>query len=272
MQKENHILITRTIQLFKNNSTTLTTYILDGKKKRGVVLICPGGGYQHVSPREGEPIALKFAQAGYHAFVLNYSVAPVRFPQQLLDGIRAIDIIIENSEEWCMDVDKITFCGFSAGGHLATILTLYHTNPNHFQGLPIPKIKPKGLILSYPVITSTKYAHQNSFINLLGDAYSNEKDLFSMEKHVNESFPQTFIWHTFEDKSVPIENTLLFVQALREKNIPFELHTYPKGNHGLALATKETAVREEQIIPHVAKWIGICIDWLNEIMEEENDF
>jgi len=269
---------------------TLTTYIIDGKTgskhsllsgsrenvckdgskdamiKRPAVLVLPGGGYAFTSPREAEPIALQFNEAGYHAFVLNYSVAPARHPQPLLDVSRAMCIIRENAEEWGIYPDKIAVCGFSAGGHLAACLGVHWDKQflENVEGIEIGKNRPDALILCYPVITSGEYAHRGSFINLLGENPNSELLYeMSLEHHVSEKTPPAFIWHTFADAGVPVENSLLFAQALREKNIPFELHIYPEGVHGLSLAAEETSNgRPELVSPHVASWIRLCKEWL----------
>lgn len=244
---------------------TLDTYILKGNIKRGAVLICPGGGYSFISPREAEPIAIKFNAAGFHAFVLNYSVAPNKHPQSLLDASRAMCIIRENSVEWSIDASKIAVCGFSAGGHLAANLGV-HWDKDYLKNIPgiTPGTNnPNALILCYPVITSGKYAHTDSISNLLGVDYDKSlENQMSLELNVSQRTPPTFLWHTFEDNSVPVENSMLFAQALRSKNIPFELHIFPEGPHGLSLATEETTENGNRVYPNVAIWIKLCITWL----------
>ncbi|MEN8906266.1 MAG: alpha/beta hydrolase [Clostridiales bacterium] len=244
---------------------TMTTYMLSGEKKRGTVLVLPGGGYSHTSPREAEPIAIKFNEAGYHAVVLYYSVAPRRYPQQVLDCARALTIILEKANEWKIDTKKIYVNGFSAGGHLAaSISNLYKESwIREQQGVKIGKLVLKGSILAYPVITGLEFRHEGSFINLLGeDATADEREQLSMEGLVNAQTPPTFIWHTFEDMAVPLENTLLYAMALRKMTIPFELHIYPKGGHGLSLATAETAIEACHINKQAATWIDLCIGWM----------
>ncbi|SHH49938.1 alpha/beta hydrolase [Clostridium grantii] len=249
---------------------TLDTYILDGEKKRPAVLICAGGGYGFTSEREKEPIAMKFNSAGFHAFILNYSVAPRKHPQPLLDTSRAMCIIRENADQWKIDSEKIAVCGFSAGGHLAASLGV-HFEKNYLFDTPLIKKelnKPNALILAYPVITSGEFAHRGSFDNLLGLEASEEiLEEMSLEKQVNDKVPPTFIWHTFEDTAVPVENTLLFARELRKNNVPFELHIYPEGGHGLSLAIEETANDDTQVIPHVATWIELCTQWLENLMK-----
>ena len=251
---------------------TLDTYILKGDKNRGAVLICPGGGYGFTSPREAEPIALKFNAAGFHAFVVYYSVAPNRHPQQIMDVSRAMCILRENSQEWKIDADKIGIVGFSAGAHLVANLGV-HWDKYYLKDVPGIKLgmnKPNALILGYPVITSGIYAHRGSFDNLLGD--NADKQLLqemSLELNVSEETPPTFLWHTFSDDLVPVENSLLFAQALRKKKVPFELHIYPEGPHGLSLANEETEEGDIGLYPNVATWMKLCITWLNNLFLEK---
>lgn len=271
-------MINKTIKIWEDNSLeskegvfepTLETFILAEDKKRGAVLICPGGGYEYTSEREAEPIALQFNSAGFHAFVLDYSVAPNKHPQPLLDLSRAICIIRENADEWKVDSQKVAVCGFSAGGHLVASLGVHWEKPYlDVPGIEIGMNKPNALILSYPVITAGEFAHQGSFNNLLGAEPDVEllKEM-SLETQVNEKLPPTFIWHTLEDISVPVENSLLFVQQMRKKKVPFEFHLYPKGPHGLSLATEETDNGQMGTYPHVATWMKLCIEWLEEVFK-----
>lgn len=246
---------------------TLTTYLIDTPegllvKERPLVVICPGGGYNHISVREGEFLALQFAAFGYHAAVLRYSVSPAVYPTQLLELAKAVAFLREHVKEWHIQKDKILIQGSSAGGHLAASLgcfwkeellrdTLGVTNAEMFR--------PNGLILSYPVITSGEFAHRDSFIKLLGDRYEELRDKMSLENQVNEDMPKTFLWHTFEDQAVPVENSLLFMQALRKSNIHFEGHIYPSGGHGLGMGNELTCSEGgKELQPEVSTWISLA--------------
>ncbi|MBC8059096.1 MAG: alpha/beta hydrolase [Clostridiaceae bacterium] len=250
----------------------LTAYILDNSeqvsllRKNKAVLICPGGGYGFVSERESEPVALAFLAEGVNAFVLNYEVAPaVKHPQPILDVSRAMCLIRENAEKWNIDTNKIALCGFSAGGHLAASLGVFWREKYIQESLGIEEgmNKPNALILCYPVISCLEeIAHRESFYNLLG--HNQEEEIYesmSLENHINKDTPPTFIWHTFDDCSVPVENSLLFARGLRKHNIPFEMHIFPKGVHGLSLCDERTGNNAELINPYVAKWFKMCIDW-----------
>ena len=240
----------------------MSTYILDGNQNRGAVLVLPGGGYSGTSAREAEQIAIKFNSAGFHSFVLYYSCAPRRHPQPLKDVTRAMCIIRQNAGSWKLDPAKIAVCGFSAGGHLAASIGVHFDKPylKSVPGYEVGINRPDALILSYPVISSGHKKHSGSFKNLLGpDAPDSLIEEMSLEKQITAETPTAFIWHTFSDASVPVENSMLFAMGLREHNIPFELHVYPEGSHGLSLATKEVCPEDH---PHVATWIDLCREWL----------
>lgn len=250
---------------------TLATYLLSGPRARGAVLVCPGGAYLGTSDREAEAVALQYNAAGYHAFVLYYSVVPRRHPQPLLDLSRSLTIIRTHAEEWHIDPERIAVCGFSAGGHLTASLGVFWKQP-YLQEAPgiVPGFnRPNALILNYPVISSGPHGHQDSFTNLLGpDADEAKRHEFSLEHHVNADTPPTFLWHTFNDEPVPVENSLLFAQSLRKQQIPFELHIYPDGPHGLSLATAETATEVDAFInPHCASWNKLSIEWLGLVWQ-----
>ena len=234
----------------------LERYPAQGDTPRGAVLICPGGGYANRAPHEGEPVARRFNQAGLHAFVVQYRVAPHRHPAPLLDASRAVRIIRANAAIWQVDADHIGILGFSAGGHLAASLGVHFADPVLDTGDALATIpcRPDALILCYPVISSGAHSHAGSFDNLLGeDAPDSLRVKMSAELQVSASTPPAFLWHTFEDAGVPVENSLLFGQALRRFGTPFELHVYPHGKHGLGLAPED---------PHVATWMDLCCGWL----------
>ncbi len=254
---------------------TLTTYVLDEAlrpetpRKRPAILICPGGGYAFCSPREAEPIAIRFNAAGYHAFVLDYSVDPCVFPTALEEVSNSLKIIRENADKWNVDPDKIAVCGFSAGGHLtASIGTLWNTEES--IKCADKSNKPNALILSYPVISSGEKAHRGSFDHLLGDK-KDDKDMLeylSLENRVSKDTPPTFIWHTMEDGAVPVENSLMFANALQKNGIPYEMHIFTRGIHGLSTVDKETVSRE-LLDPHTAKWINLATEWLDNIFDTD---
>ena len=236
-------------------------------KKRPCIVICPGGGYGGISSREGEPIAWKFLEGGYNAFVVTYSVAPYRFPQQLREIAAVMELIYQNADKWLCDVTKIAIMGFSAGGHLAA----HYSNMYNCQEVRelFPESKPvQATILGYPVITSDlAYANTGTFKNLLGE-YPEESDIrFSCETMVSEQTPPAFLWHTAADELVPVENSMLYAGALSRYKIPFELHIYPFGRHGLATVNELTC--DENWVDTRAKrarvWMESVTGWLKTI-------
>ncbi|MDR2938843.1 MAG: alpha/beta hydrolase [Clostridiales bacterium] len=256
----------------------LFTYLLSsspeiGIEKRPLVIICPGGGYILTSDRESEPVAMRFLAMGMHAFVLRYSVEPARFPVALSQLAKSVALARENAELWHIDPDKIVVMGFSAGGHLAASLGVFWGESflHSVTGLSAGQIKPNGMALCYPVLTASEYCHAGSFEALLGEASGDpeKRDRVSVEKQANPQTPPAFIWHTYEDLSVPVENSLLMMDALRKNNIPFEAHIYPKGRHGLSLATALTEKAEEPGSmtgnPEVSGWAEMCARWIFDL-------
>ena len=229
------------------------------------VLILPGSGYVECSPREAEAVARRFNAAGYHAWVLWYSCTPRRHPLPLLDCARALTLIRAHAAEWRLDPRRLALMGFSAGGHAALSQTLFYAQDFAQTAGVDPSARANALMLCYPVITSGEFAHRGSFQNLLGDAPdAGLLDLLSLERHIDASCPPVFIWHTAADGSVPVENSLLLATALRRARVPFELHVFPEGKHGLSLAVAETAAGDaENINPHAAQWFSLCLRWLD---------
>lgn len=252
----------------------LTTYLISysesiAMKRRPLILICPGGGYHFVSDREAEMFALQWNAYGFHAAVLRYSVAPAVYPAALLELGKAMLMIKEHAKEWDIDPDKIILEGSSAGGHLAASFGMFWKRPFLAEklGTDSKMLRPAGMILNYPVISSGAYAHGDSFRNLLGDRYEEMKEEMSLENQVSADTPPTFLWHTNEDKSVPAENSLLLAMEMRKHHIPVELHLYAKGGHGLALADERTMGREGNgVEPECCSWMELAYCWVKEVI------
>ena len=258
-----------------NGSATCETFFFKDSpekviKKRPLILICPGGGYEFLSDREGESIAFKFNSFGYHAAVIYYSIAPVTYPTQLLEVSAAVKYFKDHAEEYHIDPDRIAIYGASAGGHAAADYATGYFRDEVTSVLKVSSdyLKPAGMILAYPVITSGEFAHRGSFDNLLGELKNDKKMLeyLSIENRITKETPPAFIWHTFPDGCVPVENSLLLAEAMKKENIPFELHIFPSGDHGLGLADEITlSPNRTEINKGAAQWIDLCCVWLNDI-------
>ena len=237
---------------------------------RPAVIICPGGAYQFVSEREGEPVASAFLAAGIDAYILEYTCADKGFfPCALLETYSAIKYVRSHAAEKSIDPNKIFLCGFSAGGHCAAAAgTLWNHEIARLIGFTNEIHKPNGLILGYPVITATNYTHEESFRNLLGPQDSREmREFLSLENRVTKNTPRTFLWHTAGDGSVPVQNSILFAKALADNSVPFEMHIYPYGEHGLSTArfdvlTPGRFTLNQYMLQSVPTWIHDAIRFL----------
>src|SRR6266403_1056790 len=222
---------------------TLTAYFPEPAKASGAaIVICPGGGYGVLAPHEGDGYARFLKEQGIAGFVLKYRLGSsgYRHPAMLQDAARAVRTVRARADEWRVDSKRIGIMGSSAGGHLASTL-LTHFDAGHADSSdPIEhqSSRPDVGILCYAVITMGQFTHQGSKNNLLGKDPSQDlvRDL-SNELQVTKETPPCFIWHTYEDKGVVVENSLQFAEALRKAGVPFDLHVYQKGAHGLGLGS-----------------------------------
>lgn len=247
----------------EGSSSTLDLYLIDDYSP--LILIAPGGGYDHTSVRESLPVAKKFNNMGYNAAVLNYRISLNPHPAPMLDLAMAIKKLRKYSKE-------IILCGFSAGGHLIGSYLCHYSKPFILDEIAstseLQKIN--YAIFCYPVITSGEYKHAGSFNYLTNNSTdSNLLDFLSIEKNITSDYPECFIWSTFTDNSVPIENSLLLMNALRKNNINFEAHIFPIGGHGLSLADESTARNENEIIPYIQKWTSFLGEWLKLKLHKE---
>ena len=280
---------------------TLTTYILEdspemlGGKRRPAVIVCPGGAYLSCSDREGEPIALAFANMGYHAFVLRYGIytegSGMFFPEPgtklepkehcihpnpIRDIARAMLEIRAHADEWLVDTDRIAVCGFSAGAHNSAMYATNWHKPviSEYFGKEPSDFRPAACILGYTLSDYIEMRNQAdtdplfipSNIALLGTATADDALLteVSPSRNVTENTPPTFLWATSEDSLVPVQHTLLMAKALADKKIPFEVHVFENGPHGLATATQSSASALSTIRSDVAAWLPMCDTWLKK--------
>jgi len=295
----------QTIQLYENRpDVTLTVYILGDSKemlagqKRPGIVICPGGGYLNCSDREAEPVALRFAAMGYHAFVLRYStftgntsgfvamdadlaVNPNSIhPAPLRDLGKAFLTIRAHAEEWLIDTEKLAVCGFSAGAHNCAMYSVYwnHSMFTDFFHEPAEAFRPAAAILCYGlsdyflqwgIRMNDPFAESLQVVScfaLFGTTEPAESMLNTMSPalHVSADTPPTFLWATSEDSLVSVQHTTRMANALADAGIPFEVHVFEKGPHGLSLADQASASSRMELDNDAAKWIPLAQAWLEK--------
>lgn len=249
-------------KLVSEAGAELELFLIESDQSLPIVIICPGGGYRWLSGREKEPVAAAFNRQGFHAAILNYHVNIENLGFQPMYDLAWAVSCIRNAVGISVDKQKIFVCGFSAGGHVAAELGVYWDSRELFPAGNWQEQKPDGLILCYPVITAGEYAHRES-IRMLSDDEC-VWNWFSLEKHVSSKVPPAFIWHTVTDTDVPVQNSVLFAEALLQCHVPLELHLFPYGVHGLSLATKEVEEPSKCRFAdnHVAMWLDLCTDWI----------
>ena len=232
------------------------------KPTGAAIVICPGGGYGGLAPHEGKGYSDWLTTKGIHCFVLKYRLgsAGYRHPVMLQDVSRAIRTVRFRAKDWKIDPQRIGVMGSSAGGHLtSTIVAHFDAGDVDAEDL-IDRVssRPDAAILCYPVISLGKFTHKGSKRNLLGANPSPELvKLLSNELQVRRDAPPCFIWHTWEDKAVPVENSLLFASALRRQGVRVDLHVYEAGRHGLGLGGKRA---EGKLHP----WTNDLVYWLKQ--------
>lgn len=242
---------------------TLEGYILDCELALGqnyarpAIIVLPGGGYAYCSPREAEPVALRYAASGFHAFILRYSTgwdaadfSPLKEASWVIGHLR------ENAEAWHIDPDKIAVCGFSAGGHLALASGLLGDN------------KPNAMILGYPAVNIPNFPGVNFMLQLLtGRKEVTDEDAayFSLENHITKNSPPAFLMATAEDMLTGF-GALPVVRKYSELGLGYELHIFQHGPHGYALADETSADGSSRYLnPAFAQWHGLSVQWLHRI-------
>ncbi|MBQ5977721.1 MAG: alpha/beta hydrolase [Oscillospiraceae bacterium] len=226
-------------------------------KTRPAIVICAGGCYRWLSPREKDPVALYWTAMGYQTFLIEYSCGPrageLRPLHELAEAVR---IIRSRASDWHIEPEHVAVLGFSAGGHLAASLgVLWHRED---LGLDA-NCRPDALVLCYPVITTGEYAHEESAVNVSGGD-PELREFLSLEKRVTAHMPPTFLWHCIGDESVPVENSLLLAAAMQRAGVDYECHLFAGGAHGISMCNQEV----ETPNPEAAVWTELCKTWLNK--------
>lgn len=232
----------KTETLTLKSGATLKTYIWDDSDElrivnRPAVLVFPGGAYAMCSDREAEPIALAYAAEGYNSFVLRYTVRE-GFEPPFADAQEALGLIRKNASHWRVIPDKIAVCGFSAGGHLAVALGALAND------------KPNALVLGYPSVKAVDWLKIHIKMPELADSISKDT-------------PPCFIFASFNDPEVPIDNSIVLMDALNKSGVPFESHIFMGGGHGGSLGKKLCSSGDAEMEnPILAQWFKMSVDWL----------
>ena len=246
-----------------HEEATLEGYILDcdislGQDyNRPAVVVCPGGGYAYCCPREAEPVALRYAAQGFHAFILRYSVgwdaadfSPLKEVSWVIGHLR------ENATNWHIDPNKIAVCGFSAGGHLALASGLLGEN------------KPNAMILGYPAVNIPNYSGVNFMLQLLTgrkEVTDADSAYFSLENHITKNSPPVFLTATAEDPLTAF-GALPVAQAYSKLGLGYELHIFQHGPHGYGLGDETSADGSSNYLnPAFAHWHGLSVKWMHQI-------
>lgn len=258
-------------ELYNVTGGTLTSYIADlpldrGKNwQRPALIVVPGGGYWFCSKREQEPVAFEFLAKGYNVFILDYLCAPdnVSYPEQLLELAASVDFVRKNAKQFSINPKEIFAVGFSAGGHLVASLSTDYTIAQKEYGEKLDsKLTAVGLI--YPVI-SDKYMHLDSHKNL--NIRSDKLQQTRMDENVCSKTAPAFIFSTYMDKTVPSTNSLKYAEALAKNNIPYELHIYKNGGHGMSVANAEINEKVDGISRNKA-WMNDCAEFFRDFVKE----
>lgn len=245
----------------------MNAYLLNDGAEHGAVIVFSGGGYSvKMMTYEGEDVALKFNELGFHAFVVDYrcGMDAYPFPAPQEDAFRAVKLVRGHAKEWNVIPDRIATCGFSAGGHLccSTAVWFREIKADNGDEYDAVSARPDAVIPCYAVVSAfaSDHPHTGSFNNLLNTAKPKEADLHRLacDEHVKPDSPPAFIWHTASDQVVPYENATLFAAAYRKQGVPFELHLYPYGPHGLGIGTQDQ-------FAEVRSWPALCAEFLNNL-------
>ena len=229
------------------------------------MLVIPGGAYAFWSEREGEPVALRYYAAGFDCFVLEYDIAPVSYPAQILQAGMAMLYLRKEAEALSIDPAHIAAVGFSAGGHLCGCISYLWDDAalRAAFGEECARIRPDAAILSYPVVSADKeVSHADSFRNFCGNAVSPQK--YSLEKHIRPAAPPTFVWATSQDALVPPQNALLLYASLLRQGVAAELHLFDRGPHGMSVCAEDVAFADwdKDAMAHAAHWLPLSLEFL----------
>ena len=234
------------------------------------LLICPGGGYGCVSPREAEPIAFRFLSEGFNCFVLEYSTFK-KYPIPHLEVAAAMKYIREHEFEFDLIPNSLSLIGFSAGGHLVGSYSyLYNELANELNYDP-SLIKPRAVVLAYPVTLMNEYTHGGTKEIITGNDISLIKKL-DIPSNVNSDYPPSFIWATKDDEMVPVDNSLELAKSLRKYNVKHECFIFESGKHGASMDNRSVYFKNDitEKMKDIRDWASKASDFLFEVIDNEN--
>ena len=245
----------------QNEAAVMNCFLHGGNKKRPAVLVCPGGAYKKLADYEGDVVAKKYYKKGFNAFTVKYSVGELAtFPAPLTDLSVAVKTVRENASIWNIDKEKIAVLGFSAGGHLALSLGTLWNNAEvqKAAGCNAGENKPNAIISCYGVTGARFWLYHRAIFDTLtkGKTEQEGKNLLHNPKNVGKHTPPIFLWHTFNDTAVPVDEAIELMSALSKNDVPFESHIYPNGRHGLGLANNDKDLKA---------WHKLSVNWLNRL-------
>lgn len=268
MQTQKIKLWEKEVPYFNENYDTpnsMTAYFTQTWQKVPAIVILPGGGYSARADHEGDAIAKFYESCGFHAFVVDYRLEPYQFPAPIMDAQRAIKIVRKNAEQWAVDENRIFVIGFSAGGHLASCCATMEDLSRIGDEYDDVCAKPTGAVLSYAV-TSAMTDIDGEVCNCVRKMFSSENaanEKYTTYMQVNKDTCPCFLWHTAEDSCVNVTHSLKFAAALAENKIPYEMHIFPHGPHGLGLA---------KVYNDVKKWAPLSVEWMLANFEPNRKF
>lgn len=266
--KENTVTEGNRISVSDVVQPTLTVYLPAPNTATGTsVIICPGGGYAQLAiGHEGYDVAKRLNEMGVAAFVLKYRLPNTRSQPDpsiapLLDVQQALRLVRSQASKYNLNPDRIGVMGFSAGGHLAATAATHFDKPVG-SNPGSESVRPAFSMLIYPVISfSDSLMHKGSRDNLVGaTASAAQIKEYSNELRVTAQTPPTFLVHAEDDKVVPVQNSLVYYQALTRHNVPAEMHLYPKGGHGFGMNNSTT---QDQWMERLREWLA-ANGWLTK--------
>lgn len=232
------------------------------------IIIVPGGSYTHIPEAQAEKLALAFTSLGYQSFYLRYSFVDEKsplHPAPVVELAQSVALIRQHADDWAIDPQRLALAGFSVGGHIVALYNdTWHQDWLTDQlGVSAEALEPQATILGYPVI-SPKLGFPTDEQTLA--TWSDQPEQLAANEYVSDKNAPTFIWATADDPLVPASNSLAYATALAAHNVDYELHLFHHGPHGLALANHLTAWKRDANQPHVARWLQLADEWLNETL------